>query len=131
MSSKTTKKILIIDDEISIRESFIAYFEDHDWNVLSAASSEEALEILKDQAPDCSIVDIRLPGLDGTGFIKEAIILRDKMVYVICTGSPEFKIPTDLIDDSRISSKLFLKPVTNLSEIEIELNKLYEINNIR
>jgi len=120
------KKVLILDDEVNIRQSLVFYFEDHEWNTVCAESSEQALEILKTEAVDAVIVDIRLPGMNGNSFITEAMKSYPNLVYVICTGSPEYNIPAELLKHKCVSDDIFRKPVFNMSELEIELMKLIE-----
>lgn len=126
--SESRKSVLIVDDEASIRQSFTDYFEDRLWRTSWAESGEQALEILEKESPDATIVDIRLGGMDGDTFIREACRNNFKMVFVICTGSPEYIIPADLQKMNGVSHHLFRKPVTDMDEIEKEL--LRSIQNI-
>ena len=93
--SESTYTVLILDDDEVVRESFLCYFEDHGWQVWSAASAEEALEVVAREKPGCAVVDIRLPGADGNAFIRDVNGTYPSMACVICTGSPEFMPPTD------------------------------------
>ena len=59
-----SKKILIVDDDRSIRELLTALLRrDHD--LAEAASGEEALELAETFAPDLVLLDIMMPGIDG------------------------------------------------------------------
>ncbi len=57
-------KILVVDDELSIRESFSLILEGK-YDILQAASGEAALKLAADQRLDLVFLDIRMPGLDG------------------------------------------------------------------
>lgn len=59
-----TVKILIVDDQASIRSLVRAILEE-EYQVLEAASGEEALQITRQHAPDLIIMDILMPGMDG------------------------------------------------------------------
>ncbi|PCH61150.1 MAG: response regulator, partial [Gammaproteobacteria bacterium] len=65
--------ILILDDEDVVRQSFVDYFEDNLWRVVQAETAEQALDLLETEQPEVALVDIRLPGIDGDEFIREAI----------------------------------------------------------
>jgi two-component system, NtrC family, response regulator AtoC len=68
-----TTKILVVDDEKLIRWSLTQELSSDGYQVLSAASGEEALDLLAAEDPDLVILDIRLPGVDGLtvlGMIK-------------------------------------------------------------
>jgi DNA-binding NtrC family response regulator len=62
-------KILVVDDELSIRESFSLILEGR-YKVLLAASGEVALKHITDQKVDLAFLDIRMPGLDGLETLK-------------------------------------------------------------
>lgn len=122
------KSILILDDEAAVRQSLVDHFEDRCWRTVEAGSAEEALTLLGLEQPDAAIVDIRLPGMDGNDFIRQANLNHTSTVFVICTGSPEYLVPPDLQQLSNVSSRLIKKPVANLDELEAELLRLMEKN---
>ncbi len=126
--SEFMKTILILDDETFIRQSFVDYFEDSLWQTLQAKSGEQALELLKKESPNGAIVDIRLRGMDGDAFIREACKKRPKMGFVICTGSPEYDIPVDLLKLPCVSNNVFRKPVTNMAELEKNMLHIIHAN---
>ncbi|MEM7406663.1 MAG: response regulator [Pseudomonadota bacterium] len=59
-----TKRILAVDDHELNLEIVKAYLKD-DYELLTAKSGEEALEVIKDFKPDAVLLDIMMPGLDG------------------------------------------------------------------
>ncbi len=118
------KSILILDDETVLRNAFAAYFEDCLWQTYQAESAEEALKMLEEITPDAATVDIRLPHMDGDEFIREACVLKPKMVFVICTGSPEYFVPTDLQEYAQVSNQIFKKPMTKLNNLKNEIDRL-------
>ena len=94
------------------------------WGAIGAVSGEEALAILETESPQGAIVDIRLGGMDGKAFIREAYRKQPKMAFVICTGSPEYDIPADVRKLPGISDRVFTKPVANLADLEEDLLRL-------
>ncbi len=117
--------VLIIDDDAAIRQSFADYFEDQNFIVLSAESGEEALEILMTESPDAAIVDVRMMGMSGVDFIQKAYPQKPDCIFLICTGSPEYRLPDDLLQLSRVSCKVFQKPVKNLSLVYKEILRMF------
>lgn len=114
-------KILILDDEQILRQSLVDYFEDRMWLAVEAKSGADALALLKKERPVAAIVDIRLPGMDGNEFIREAYQRGFTMVFVICTGSPQYNLPDDLQALPCVANRVFKKPVADLSELEQEV----------
>lgn len=120
-------KILILDDEQNVRRSFADYFEDRGWQVSKARSAEEGLKILTAEDMDAAIVDIRLHGMNGHEFIQKCQEMDKDLAFVICTGSPEYFIPADLLDQKTVASRVFKKPVSDLNLLEIEVLKVLDV----
>jgi two-component system response regulator AtoC len=66
-------RILVVDDEKLIRWSVGERLQRGGYEVLSAESGEEALEVLAAQAPDLVLLDVRLPGIDGLVTLQRAL----------------------------------------------------------
>lgn len=120
----SNKTILILDDEPFVRDSFVDYFEDCLWTVFYSGQEDEALEIIKNNKVDCAVVDIRMAGIGGDQFIREANKVRANIGFVVCTGSPEYEVPADLAALPNVSKVIFSKPVTDLDKLEKELLKV-------
>ena len=58
-------KIMVVDDETDIRFVIRKMLEKEGYEVVTAESGEEAIEILKDTRPDLILLDVMMPGLDG------------------------------------------------------------------
>ena len=116
--------ILIIDDDESVRVSLKFHFDDCGFKTHSVETAEEALDLMKKTQVDAVIVDLRLPGMDGIEFIKQASKKWSDVWYVIYTGSPIASIPNEILSISSVSSKLFFKPIGNLFDLSDEVNRL-------
>ena len=78
-------RILIVDDEKDILDSLRLAFEE-DYEVVTASSGEQGLEILQGLSVSVMIVDQRMPGMDGVTFLDQAMQLAPKAVRIILTG---------------------------------------------
>ena len=68
----TTKRILIVDDEVHIREVVQTCLETlGGWNVLSVASGREGLLKAETEQPDAILLDVMMPGMDGFAFLRQ------------------------------------------------------------
>lgn len=63
-------KILIVDDELIMRESLAGWLERDGHEISTAPSGEEALEILKEARFDILLVDIKMEGISGLEVLK-------------------------------------------------------------
>lgn len=73
-----TARILYVDDEDDIREVAVFSLElDPDLEVRVAASGAEALEILKDWAPNLVLLDVMMPRMDGPATLVQIRTMTD------------------------------------------------------
>ncbi len=124
--SEALKTVLIVDDEKSVRQSLTDFFEDSQFKVLQANSGEKALEILRDESPEGALVDIRMGGMNGHSFVRKALIISPETAFILCTGSPDYKIPPDLKKSPLVSETLCRKPVINMNKLKKELLHLID-----
>jgi CheY-like chemotaxis protein len=68
----TTKRILIVDDEVHVREVVQTCLETlGGWDVLSVASGREGLLKAEAEQPDAILLDVMMPGMDGLAFLRQ------------------------------------------------------------
>lgn len=75
------KRILFVDDEVSILEMLRMAFEQFGYEVYTAANGMEAIELLKTSKIECMFFDLRLPGMDGIELCRT--IRRDNPIAAI------------------------------------------------
>jgi len=78
--------LLLIEDEVTLREVTAERLEEHGYRVVPVESGEDALQQISDFAFDAIITDLRLPGIDGTQVIEKALELYPDIVGVVVTG---------------------------------------------
>ncbi len=79
-------KVLIVDDEASIRESLQGVLEDEDYIVSTASSGEEAVARFRKQPVDCVLLDIWMPGIDGLETMNRLRQIDDSVPVIIMSG---------------------------------------------
>ena len=89
------KRVLLVEDEDSIREIVALNLKMAGWEVLEAPSAERALELMHQSQPcDAALLDIMLPGMDGLSLCET--IRRDNsaigIIMVSAKGQEEDKI---------------------------------------
>ena len=82
-------KILLVDDEPALRELLRATFEGADVSVDEASSGQEAEERIRRRRPDVIVLDLRMPGMDGTELCKrlQADPKTKSIPIVLLTGA--------------------------------------------
>lgn len=86
-----SKTVLLVDDERHVVAVVRAMLEQRGFRVLSAASGEEALELLETEDPDLALLDIILPGIDGATLAQRirARATTESLPIVFLTGLVE------------------------------------------
>jgi DNA-binding NtrC family response regulator len=82
----TIKKILIVDDEETVRYSFKKLFRDPDCVISEAANGLEALSSIKKDMPDLVLMDIEMPGLGGLDAIQRIKAINPQLPVIIITA---------------------------------------------
>jgi CheY-like chemotaxis protein len=71
MSTPADKTILVVDDELDVREYFAEILTDAGFNVITAADGEEALDRVREGPPDFISLDLVMPRKSGIKFLYE------------------------------------------------------------
>ena len=85
------KKILVVDDEESIHLLYKEELEEEGFEVSSALSGEEALEVFDELSPDLVILDINMPGMDGIEVLRQMKQKRPDVPVILSSAYPEYK----------------------------------------
>lgn len=82
-------KVLVVDDEIGVRMLLSKFLMRNGFEVKTALSGQEALEILRTKAyqPDVILLDVKMPGMDGLVTLREIRRLDEEVGVIIMTGS--------------------------------------------
>jgi len=72
-NTSAMKKILIVEDDISIRELLVEIFESEGYEVNSSQNGSEGIKALEQGKPDVILMDILMPVMDGYAFREEQI----------------------------------------------------------
>ena len=94
-NKNTKSNILIVDDEKSILDVLISGLSDDGFKCFAAFNANEALDIVKREKIDFSLLDIRLPDMSGIDLCLEIKSLDPSIINIIMTGFPSFKSAVD------------------------------------
>jgi len=94
--------VLCVDDEANILSALRRILRKHDYLVLTAASAQEALEIMEGQAVDLVISDMRMPEMDGAAFLQKVRQCWPETVRLLLTGFSDIPSIISAINDGEI-----------------------------
>jgi len=81
------KKILIVDDQLEVRELVEVTLRTGDYQIFKAENGDQAVEVARTEKPDLILMDIMMPGgmdgLDATRIIKEDPETKDCVIIML------------------------------------------------
>ncbi|MEM2130299.1 MAG: response regulator [Candidatus Bathyarchaeia archaeon] len=89
--SSERKRILIVDDESSIREVFKLILEAQGYEVETAETGLQALRMFQERFYNLVTIDIRLPDMEGTNLLREMHKCSPMSMKVMVTGYPSLE----------------------------------------
>jgi DNA-binding NtrC family response regulator len=85
-------KILIVDDELLIRDLLYDHFSAHDYHISMAESGQKALDIIGNERIDCVLTDLRMPDMDGLELTRKVRESPNRNIpVIIITGFPSLE----------------------------------------
>ena len=111
------KRILIMDDDSSVREAFLAALENQNYDVEAAASGAAGLASATRRRPDLVFLDLKMPTMNGVEALTRLHgICPGVPVYIVTAFYGEFLKPLKDVQRRGITFDLARKPLT-LAEI--------------
>ncbi|MGH9763015.1 MAG: response regulator [Blastocatellia bacterium] len=93
--------ILAVDDEPANLRMLERLFH-KEFHVLTAASGEEGLEVLRNHSVSLIVTDQRMPGMSGTEMLRESMRTNPDAVKIILTGYTDTDALIDAINSARV-----------------------------
>ncbi len=121
MSAKSI--VLIVDDEKNIREGLARALRSS-YNVLVAENGPVALRILREQAVDVMLSDLRMPGMDGMTLMKRALAASPRLICILLTAYGNIEAAVDAM---RHGATDFLTKPLNLKQLELVLQRVLQL----
>lgn len=116
-------KILIVEDESSIRRVMQRMLSRAGHEILLAANGEEAAELLRSHTPDAILMDLKMPGMSGETlyYLIAGQYPKLKSRVIVMTGDPEAEAHYEWLEINQIP--VLAKPF-EFSQLEVLLRTL-------
>lgn len=114
------EKILIVDDEFTIREVCARVLEKHGYKTAQAEDGLEALEKIEKQPFDIIITDINMPRMDGFGLIKQLKSRNSNTPVIVITGFTDVETAVNAM---KAGAYDYITKPFNLEDLLLKTNK--------
>jgi two-component system, probable response regulator PhcQ len=105
--------ILLVDDEPNVLSALMRELADEPYEIVTALSGEEAMNLVSDRSFKVIISDERMPGMDGASFLAAAKEISPLSVRMMLTGHASIDATMRAINDGEIY-RFFMKPWNSL-----------------
>lgn len=113
-------KILVVDDDSSIRTLYKEELEEEGYEVVVASSGEEALRLFEQEKPDLVTLDILMPDMDGIQVLRKLKELNPRLPIIMSTAY-------DYRDDFAVwASEAYVVKSADTTELKKTIKRLLE-----
>jgi FixJ family two-component response regulator len=103
--------VLVVDDDVSVRESLELLLRHQGWQSETFSSADEFLKRAQVFAPSCLVLDVSLPGISGLELQRRIAIERADMPIIFITGHGDIPMTVEAMRAGAI--EFLTKPFTN------------------
>ena len=108
-----TDKILLVDDDATLRHLFSEYLRQNDFEVAVAAGGQEALRLAYNERPNLVILDVMMPGMDGWETCARLRELSDVPIILLTAKATE----TDKLRGFRLGADDYVTKPFSFAEL--------------
>jgi len=121
------RRILIVDDEASVRDSLRMIFK-KDYEVILAGSADEALVKLESEEPEVVLLDIIMPGKDGLEALKEMRERHPSLPIIMLTATKTVKTAVEAM---KLGAYDYITKPFDLDELKLVVQKALESRDLK
>ena len=121
------RKILVVDDEASVRDSLRMIFK-RDYQVIMAAGADEAVEKVRNEEPDLVLLDIILPEKNGLEALKEIRQIQSMTPVVMVTATKTVKTAVEAM---KLGAHDYITKPFDVEELKLVAKKALESRDLR
>jgi DNA-binding NtrC family response regulator len=115
-------KVLIVDDEISIRRTLAEFLRVEGHEAAEAADAETALNLLRNGEFDIVVTDIIMPRMSGVDLLRHVQRVASKAQVIMMTGEPTIETATETLRAGAVD--YLFKPITKADILRVVTNAI-------
>jgi len=114
------KKILVVDDNPDIRTMLKTYLSSEGFQIITAENGQKALFVAREENPDCIVLDMMMPEMGGSDFIRIYTAESDIPILVLTAKVEE----TDKVLGLELGADDYMTKPFSLRELTARINAL-------
>ncbi|MDX9834198.1 MAG: response regulator [Desulfobulbus sp.] len=116
-----TKKLLLVDDELSILRSYARDLSVQKYDVTTAMDAETAIELIRSTSFNLVVTDVAMPGLSGMHVVAEAKKRDAQVCVILLTGCGDFESAVQAL---RLGADDYLLKPVDSDELLLRIEEL-------
>jgi len=121
------KKILVVDDEATIRESLSTVLSEEGYSLATAADGEEAMTLIQRISFDAVVCDIRMPGMSGIDLLRRIKATHPETPVVMMTAYASLDTAVEALREG--AGDYIMKPFL-LEDVVFRIGKLFQLSDL-
>ena len=111
-ADRSTSKILIVDDDEGVTQTFARMLRLEGYQVRTAVSAEKGLQEAEQSHPDAIILDLRMPLIDGLGFLRRLRAFEEHSTTPVAIVTGDYFLDDSISNELReLGAELRYKPL--------------------
>lgn len=123
-----SSKLLVVDDEHLIRWSLEQNLKKQGYEVITAATGEDALRLIREEQPDLVLLDIQLPGISGIDVLEKIKELDEDVAVIMVTAHSGLDTAVNAM---RLGAYDYISKPFNLDELSMVVRKALETSDLK
>jgi len=121
------RKIVVIDDDPSLRRVLEYNLQEEGYDVCAAASGEEGVRIFADVNPDLVITDLKMPGMDGFSVLREVRERSPDTLVIIITAYGAIETAVEAM---KLGAYDYVTKPFNRDELKLVVRKALQVSTL-
>jgi sigma-B regulation protein RsbU (phosphoserine phosphatase) len=115
------RQLLVIDDDILVRQSIVAYLEDSGFRIHAESNGTDGIAWFRAHKPDLVLTDLRMPDLDGLALLRLVKEVDPDIPVIVISG---MGMVADVAEALRLGAADYLiKPLVDMEVLTHSINK--------
>ena len=120
--------VLLVDDELEFLETLVKRLTKRGLNISTAKSGEDALKIVGGKGIDVTVLDVRMPGMDGIQTLREIKKIDPLMEVIMLTGHASVEVA---IEGMELGAFDYLMKPADIDELFYKLQDAFKKKTIQ